>query len=114
MDLCRVCFSSVRFSQTCAKEHGLHHTNPDEPVEEILWPIWICFALVYLVAGGALLSGALVAYAWYLFVHHCAHFDPDGLMSSLIAHHKSHHKFASRNYGVSTTLWDHVFGTMLR
>jgi hypothetical protein len=25
---------------------------------------------------------------------------------ALLKHHKNHHRFASRNYGVSTTLWD--------
>src|ERR1035438_9783757 len=72
------------------------------------------FALVYLIAGGAFVAGALVAYAWYLFVHHCAHHGADKLPLPLLKHHRSHHRFASRNYGVSTTLWDHVFGTMLR
>jgi sterol desaturase/sphingolipid hydroxylase (fatty acid hydroxylase superfamily) len=70
--------------------------------------------LVYLIAGGAFVAGALVAYTWYLFVHHCAHHSPDKLPLPLLKHHQSHHRFASRNYGVSTTLWDHVFGTMLR
>jgi sterol desaturase/sphingolipid hydroxylase (fatty acid hydroxylase superfamily) len=94
--------------------HRLHHANPDGAVLTIFWQIWICFALVYLIVGGAFVAGALVAYAWYLFVHHCAHHGPDSLPLSLLKHHQSHHRFASRNYGVSTTLWDHVFGTMLR
>ena len=93
-------------------EHRLHHANPDGAVLTIFWQIWICFALVYLIAGGAFVAGA--AYAWYLFVHHCAHHGPDKLPLPLLKHHQSHHRFASRNYGVSTTLWDHVFGTMLR
>jgi sterol desaturase/sphingolipid hydroxylase (fatty acid hydroxylase superfamily) len=96
------------------REHGIHHANPDEPVLTIFWQIWVCFALVYLIAGGALLAGALVAYAGYLFVHHCAHHAPDKLPLSLINHHQIHHRFATRNYGVSTTLWDRVFGTVLR
>jgi|ERR1035437_894189 sterol desaturase/sphingolipid hydroxylase (fatty acid hydroxylase superfamily) len=94
--------------------HGAHHANPDRPVLTIFWQIWACFALVYLIVDGAFLAGALVAYAWYLFVHYCAHHGSDNLPLSLLKHHKSHHRFASRNYGVSTTLWDHVFGTMLR
>ena len=53
-------------------QHGLHHAHPDAPVLTIFWQIWLCFALVYLIAGGAFLAGALVAYSWYLFVHHCA------------------------------------------
>ena len=96
------------------REHGVHHAHPDGPVLTIFWQIWACFALVYLIAGGAFLAGVLVAYAWYLFVHHCAHHGPDKLPLPLLKHHQSHHRFATRNYGVSTTLWDHVFGTMLR
>ncbi|WP_425305228.1 hypothetical protein [Bradyrhizobium erythrophlei] len=84
------------------RAHGLHHANPDEAVLTIFWQIWICFALVYIIAGGAFLAGALVAYAWYLFVHHCAHHGPDRFLK----HHRSHHQFATRNYGVSTTLWE--------
>jgi sterol desaturase/sphingolipid hydroxylase (fatty acid hydroxylase superfamily) len=96
------------------RAHGLHHANPDDAVLTIFWQIWICFALVYFIAGGAFLAGALVAYAWYLFVHHCAHHGPDRSPLLLLKHHRSHHQFATRNYGVSTTLWDHIFGTMLR
>jgi sterol desaturase/sphingolipid hydroxylase (fatty acid hydroxylase superfamily) len=94
-------------------QHGLHHANPDAAVLNIFWQIWACFALIYLIAGGAFLAGGLVAYAWYLFVHHCAHHGHDEL-PLLLRHHRRHHQFAMRNYGVSTTLWDHVFGTFLR
>lgn len=34
-------------------QHALHHANPDEPVLTVFWQIWICFALVYWIAGGA-------------------------------------------------------------
>jgi sterol desaturase/sphingolipid hydroxylase (fatty acid hydroxylase superfamily) len=95
-------------------EHRIHHGNPGDAVLTIFWQIWICFALVYLIAGGVFVAGALVAYTWYLFVHHSAHHGPGRLPLSLLRHHQSHHRFATRNYGVSTTLWDHVFGTMLR
>ena len=40
-------------------EHRLHHANPDDAVLTIFWQIWICFALVYLIAGGAVVGGAL-------------------------------------------------------
>ena len=39
------------------RKHAIHHANPDEPVLTIFWQIWVCFALVYLIAGGALLAG---------------------------------------------------------
>lgn len=95
-------------------QHRIHHAHPEEAIRRIFWQIWVCFAIVYLIAGGVVLAGALVAYAWYLFIHHSAHHSPDALPTSLLKHHISHHKFATRNYGVSTTLWDHVFRTMLR
>jgi sterol desaturase/sphingolipid hydroxylase (fatty acid hydroxylase superfamily) len=95
-------------------QHGLHHANPDAAVLNIFWQIWACFALIYLIAGGVFLAGGLFAYSWYLFVHHCAHHGPDRLPLLLLKHHRRHHQFATRNYGVSTTLWDHVFGTLLR
>jgi|ERR1700722_8817669 hypothetical protein len=60
-------------------QQALHHANPDESVLTVFWQIWVCFALVYWIAGGAFLSSALIAYAWYLFMHHCAHHRPGNL-----------------------------------
>ena len=65
--------------------HALHHANPDEPVLTVFWQIWVCFALVYSIAGGAFLAGALIAYAWYLFAHHCAHHRPGNLPLPLLS-----------------------------
>jgi sterol desaturase/sphingolipid hydroxylase (fatty acid hydroxylase superfamily) len=95
-------------------QHRMHHANPDKPVLSIFWQIWVCFAVVYLVAGGAVLAGSLIAYAWYLFVHHCTHHSAHSLPAFLIRNHNGHHKFATRNFGVTTTLWDNMFGTALR
>src|ERR1700736_6236263 len=78
-------------------EHRQHHANPDGSVLTIFWQIWICFALVYLIAGGAFIAGALVAYAWYLFVHH----GPDKLPLPLLKAHQSQQTLATRNYGVN-------------
>jgi hypothetical protein len=57
-------------------QHGIHHAHPNDAVDKIFWQIWLAFAVVYLTMGGAVLAGALVAYAWYLFVHYCAHRNP--------------------------------------
>jgi sterol desaturase/sphingolipid hydroxylase (fatty acid hydroxylase superfamily) len=95
-------------------QHGIHHARPREAVDKIFWQIWLAFAVVYLLAGGAVLAGALVAYAWYLFVHYCAHHNAAVLPASLLKHHLDHHRFANRNFGVTTKFWDRVFGTMPR
>jgi sterol desaturase/sphingolipid hydroxylase (fatty acid hydroxylase superfamily) len=95
-------------------QHGLHHARPQEPIDKIFWQIWLAFGVLNLMAGGATLAGVLVAYAWYLFVHYCAHHNPAMLPASVLKHHRDHHRFANRNYGVTTKLWDRAFGTMLR
>lgn len=94
--------------------HGIHHARPKEAIDKIFWQIWVGFVVLYLTTGGAVLAGALVAYAWYLFVHYCAHHNSTILPASLLKHHLDHHRFANRNYGVTTKFWDRVFGTKLR
>jgi len=95
-------------------EHRIHHARPQDPVAKIFWQIWVAFVALYMTAGAAVLAGTLVAYAWYLLVHYCAHHNPAILPASLLKHHRDHHRFANRNYGVTTKLWDRAFGTMLR
>jgi sterol desaturase/sphingolipid hydroxylase (fatty acid hydroxylase superfamily) len=95
-------------------QHGIHHARPHDAVDKIFWQIWLAFAVVYWTISGAVLAGALVAYAWYLLVHYCAHQKPAILPASLLKHHLDHHRFANRNYGVTTKFWDRLFGTMLR
>jgi sterol desaturase/sphingolipid hydroxylase (fatty acid hydroxylase superfamily) len=91
--------------------HRPHHHRPNDPLLAILWQVWVGFVALYLVAGGVVLAGALLMYAWHLYVHHCAHHAPDMIPAALLRHHALHHRFASRNFGDSTTLWDHIFGT---
>jgi len=95
-------------------QHGIHHACPQDAIDRIFWQIWLAFAVVYLTTAGTMLAGVLVAYAWYLSVHYCAHHNPAILPASLLKHHLDHHKFANRNYGVTTKVWDRVFGTILR
>jgi len=66
-----------------------------------------------LIAGGVVIAEALAAYAWYLFIHYCAHHSSGILPLSLLKHHSDRCSFANRNYGVTTTLWDHDFRTTL-
>jgi len=93
-------------------EHLRHHAAPDAPVIHVFWQIWAAFAIVYEIFGGAFLAGVLVAYAWYLFAHYSAHHNPE-TVATLAKHHLGHHKLSTTNFGVSTTVWDRVFGTMV-
>jgi sterol desaturase/sphingolipid hydroxylase (fatty acid hydroxylase superfamily) len=95
-------------------QHGIHHAHPKDAIDKIFWQIWIAFVVAYMTTGGAVLAGGLVAYAFYLFAHYSAHHKPALLPASLLKHHLDHHRFANRNFGVTTRFWDRVFGTMLR
>jgi sterol desaturase/sphingolipid hydroxylase (fatty acid hydroxylase superfamily) len=95
-------------------EHGIHHARPRDAVDKIFWQVWLAFAVLCPIVGGAVMAGVLVAYAWYLLVHYCAHHNAAVLPASVLKHHLDHHRFANRNYGVTTRFWDRVFGTMLR
>lgn len=69
-------------------------------------PAWIwCFF-------GGVMAGYLVYDMIHYYVHH---FKPrTKLMKRLRAHHMAHHHnklYQDKKYGVSSTLWDHVFGT---
>jgi sterol desaturase/sphingolipid hydroxylase (fatty acid hydroxylase superfamily) len=95
-------------------QHGIHHARPRDAVDKIFWQVWLAFAVLCPILRGAVMAGVLVAYAWYLLVHYCAHHHSVVLPASVLKHHLDHHRFANRNYGVTTRFWDRVFGTMLR
>jgi sterol desaturase/sphingolipid hydroxylase (fatty acid hydroxylase superfamily) len=65
-----------------------------------------------LVFAGALLFG----YFQQSLIHHSAHrlawLDVLGARSRLRRHHALHHCAGAINFGVSTALWDRVFGTL--
>jgi len=42
--------------------------------------------------------------------HHSPTVD-HGILAAMAKHHNGHHRNGRSNFGVSTTLWDHVFGT---
>jgi sterol desaturase/sphingolipid hydroxylase (fatty acid hydroxylase superfamily) len=107
--------------------HGVHHDYPHDPDRLVMPPL--VSALLALVIGlplHALLgphlfwpffAGLVAGYLWYDFTHYAVHHAD--LRSSagrwLRRHHLRHH-FATpeRCYGVTTPLWDLVFGTYPR
>jgi hypothetical protein len=68
-------------------QHGIQsRTSARPPVDRIFRQIWLAFIVVYLTTGGAFVAGALVGYAWYLFVHYCAHQNPAIGRSRTLSH----------------------------
>jgi sterol desaturase/sphingolipid hydroxylase (fatty acid hydroxylase superfamily) len=104
--------------------HGNHHEYPKDKDRLAMPPIlsvvvaamfFFTFRLFfgYLVFG--LVSGLLFGYAVYLFVHYAVHAypPPRNFLKYLWVHHSIHHyKTDERAFGVSSPLWDWIFGTM--
>ncbi len=108
--------------------HGIHHaqamlnTRLVVPVIAslsigliLILPIWIVFGLIADAgwAGFAYYAGITSGYLIYDTLHWCVHFfDTDWKWyRNLRKNHMRHHRFPHKRFGVSNTLWDHVFRT---
>ena len=104
--------------------HGVHHEFPKDKERLAMPPlialvyVVIFFLIFQLLLGDyvyAFVPGLLTGYSTYLFVHYAVHAyqPPKNFMKILWVHHSIHHyKDPERAYGVSSPLWDYVFGTM--
>jgi sterol desaturase/sphingolipid hydroxylase (fatty acid hydroxylase superfamily) len=104
--------------------HQTHHRSPRKPsAAPCLTSAAIAFVLwaVLSVAVGQqiacfFLCGLLGGYFCYAALHHLEHntpinFLPFRWLKRRWAFHSTHHRLLEANYGVTTSLWDHVFGT---
>ena len=104
--------------------HGVHHDYPKDK-DRLAMPIPLSillstlFFLFYkLIMGNlvyAFLPGFLMGYAAYLWVHYMVHAfqPPKNFWKILWVHHGIHHyKDPGNAFGVSSPLWDYIFGTM--
>ncbi|HEX8549370.1 MAG TPA: sterol desaturase family protein [Cytophagaceae bacterium] len=104
--------------------HGVHHEYPKDkgrlamppPMSILLAFIFFCifYSLLHTKVFG-FLPGMLTGYALYLFVHYIVHAyaPPKNIFKVLWVNHAIHHyKDNSIVFGVSSPLWDYVFGTM--
>jgi sterol desaturase/sphingolipid hydroxylase (fatty acid hydroxylase superfamily) len=109
--------------------HGNHHEYPRDkerlfmpPVPSIILASLI-FSLMYLIFGAlgfkeyvfAFFPGFILGYLIYGTMHYAIHAwnPPYKWMKPLWRnHHLHHYKNEEQGFGVSTTIWDRVFGTM--
>lgn len=104
--------------------HGVHHEYPKDKDRLAMPPLLslllatILFFLFYTLMGTKVfgfLPGVMTGYASYLFVHFIVHAypPPKNFFKTLWINHAIHHyKDSSVVFGVSSPLWDYVFGTM--
>jgi sterol desaturase/sphingolipid hydroxylase (fatty acid hydroxylase superfamily) len=104
--------------------HGVHHEFPRDKTRLAMPPllsitIATILLLVFRVIMGdyvfAFLPGFLVGYAIYLGMHYMVHAyqPPKGFFKYIWINHSVHHyKNGESVFGVSSPLWDYVYGTM--
>jgi 4-hydroxysphinganine ceramide fatty acyl 2-hydroxylase len=103
--------------------HGVHHDYPNDARRLVMppsisIPVAVLLYLLFTVAFGrfapALSAGFAFGYVCYDSIHYATHHFPmkRGIFLWLKQYHLRHHfKDDHAGYGVSSPLWDYVFGT---
>ena len=104
--------------------HGNHHHYPRDrerlfmpPVPSIILAATI-FAVQFMLLRESTLAffpGFILGYLLYASMHYAIHaFNPPFKWMKPLwrNHHLHHYKDEHKGFGVSSTLWDHIFGTM--
>ena len=111
----------VKFQYTM---HGVHHEYPKDETRLAMPPIitvfvasvlFLIFRFVFNTWAYGILAGFTFGYALYLFVHYAIHVysPPKNFLKVWWTHHAQHHYRQDEvAFGVSSTLWDHIIGTM--
>lgn len=104
--------------------HGVHHDYPNDSLRLVMPPAVsiplaaLFFALFRVLLGEAytwpFFSGFVSGYLCYDMIHYATHhFAMKGAVSLWVKQHHMRHHYQTDdfNYGVSSPLWDFVFGT---
>ena len=103
--------------------HGVHHEYPRDKDRLFMPPVpslilaTIIFSFTFLIMGWyslAFFPGFLLGYIIYGSMHFAIHaFSPPKFLKALWRnHHLHHYKHPDKGFGVSSVLWDVVFGTV--
>ncbi|MFV8817807.1 sterol desaturase family protein [Haliea sp. E17] len=107
--------------------HGNHHDDPMDKTRLVFPPagaipimalLYLLFSLVipaHLIA--AFMAGFIVGYLMYDYIHYATHhFHMRNRLAKFLKHYHLRHHFSRQvgRYGVSSPLWDAVFGTWPR
>jgi len=105
--------------------HGVHHRWPRDRYRLVMPPavsislFWIFLGLYWALMGDycwGFMAGYAVGYMYYDLMHYCIHHVSPRWewMRKLRRHHLEHHSPKhqhEKKFGVSITIWDHVFRT---
>ena len=109
------------------REHAKHHQDTHALISTPLMLIplaasLVCAALAAATSVGvaALVTFGLYAgYNYFVIVHHLQHFHPELLARSKFFErnlrlHELHHDRPDTHFGISSSIWDRAFGSILR
>jgi sterol desaturase/sphingolipid hydroxylase (fatty acid hydroxylase superfamily) len=104
--------------------HGLHHDDPSDPTRLVMPPIGslilgvIFYSLFRSIFGAVwvdpFFAFFIVGYLCYDYVHYSVHhFRPRTALGRMLKQNHMNHHFRSPEslWGVSSPIWDYVFGT---
>jgi sterol desaturase/sphingolipid hydroxylase (fatty acid hydroxylase superfamily) len=105
--------------------HGMHHSRPRDLIGAPIWVSIVSFSSFFFllallwdveIAGG-MTSGLIVGYVLYLLIHNAVHRwqldEKSWMRSHRLRHLRHHHHPVPGNFGVTTGIWDLVFGTAI-
>ncbi len=104
--------------------HGVHHEYPKDKSRIVMPPagalliggaLFIVFWIPMQTYAFAFVPGFLMGYVTYAFMHYAIHAyqPPRNFLKILWVNHGIHHyKDDDKGFGVSSPLWDYIFGTM--
>jgi sterol desaturase/sphingolipid hydroxylase (fatty acid hydroxylase superfamily) len=105
--------------------HGVHHDVPDDKGRLVMPPLgaviimailWVLFALLIPAPWfEPFFAFFIVGYIIYDYIHYATHHlrIRHRLLKSLTRHHMQHHFTSEKSkFGISSPLWDWVFGTL--
>ena len=120
----RLACRDPRYRFTAFMVHGYHHAFPNDRWRLVMppmisWPLAVAFALVYVTALGEaralpLLAGTMAGYVTYDWMHYFAHHArPKSRLGKWLRRYHLRHHFQDEDafFGISSPLWDAVFGT---
>lgn len=105
--------------------HGYHHDFPNDPMRLVLppigiWPVALILGTIWYFVFGAyfwpVFAGTAAGYVAYDWTHYYTHyFNPkSGPFRWIKRYHMLHHHDSpNHRYGITTPIWDLVFGTYL-
>jgi sterol desaturase/sphingolipid hydroxylase (fatty acid hydroxylase superfamily) len=103
--------------------HGVHHQHPKDEERVFMPPVpgaivaMVLLGINFLIMGKNTFfftGGMIIGYMIYACIHYAVHNKPvNPRFRKLWQHHAMHHyKYPDKAFGVSSPLWDMVFGTM--